>query len=136
MAEQVEKYESSCTPPRTFLIQLLLGADTVLARVLDEMTATRLLTPISLGEILKNRAYASTSLVNKLAAKNLMNGRWVWTRVGDTAELVPTESKFGPSSGWAIVDAMEGIRWAYVWAGFSDDEVAARFANARMISRG
>ena len=59
------------TSHKKFLIELVLGAETVLARLLHEVTATRMCSPNSRGKILKSRAFASTDLVNKLAAKRI-----------------------------------------------------------------
>ena len=46
---QIEHFESRWTPRRVFL-QLLIGAETVLARLLHELRATRLFAPLGLGD--------------------------------------------------------------------------------------
>ena len=68
-AEQILKFETQWNPPREFPVKVLLGSEAILARLLHEATVSRLFTPVSLGEILRNWAYSSSGLVNPLAMK-------------------------------------------------------------------
>ena len=82
LAEQVEKYESSWSPRRSFPVKMLLGAESVLARLLHEANSSRMFTPVGLGEILKNRAYAANGQLNVLAQKS-EDKALGWRRTGD-----------------------------------------------------
>ena len=125
--EQVKKYENHWVPPRKFPVKVLIGAESVLARILHEATSSRLFSPISIGEILKVRAWASSGLINNMALKKHDEKILGWRRVGDSAELVPTSNRFDPKSSWAIIDGLESIRWAYTWAGYGGDATTEEF---------
>ena len=122
--DQVAKNEAQWDPPRPFPSKLLLGAESVLARMLHESTATRFFTPVSLGEILKARAYSSNGLINPPATQRSDEQTLGWKRTWDTAELTTTVDKFEPKSAWAIIDGLEAIKWSYSWAGYGTDVVA------------
>ena len=126
-AEQVAKFEQAWEPPRVFPVKILLGSEATLARILHEATTTRLFTPIGLGELLRNRAYASSGLINPLALRRTDDQVLGWKRKGDTAELITTQPKFDPKTSWLILDALEAIKWAYTWAGYCGDAVADSF---------
>ena len=68
---QVEKYESSWSPRRSFPVKMLLGAESVLVRLLHEANSCRMFTPVGLGEILKNPAYVPNGHLNVLAQKKI-----------------------------------------------------------------
>ena len=88
-----------------------------------------LFTPISIGEILKVRAWACSGLINNMALKKHDEKILGWRRAGDTAELVPTSDRFDPKSFWAIIDGLESICWAYTWAGCGDDATTQEFVS-------
>ena len=71
-----------------FSRQSPFGADFVTARLLQEATASRLFTPVSLDEILKARAYTAGGLLNPPASKRNDDKPLGCKRVGDSAELV------------------------------------------------
>ena len=124
-AEQVEKYESSWSR-RSFPLKMLLGAESVLDRFLHEANSSRLFTPVGLGEILKNRAYAASGQLNVLAQK-FEDKALGWRHTGDTAELVEANKQYVPKTQWAIIDGLEAVKWAYTWAAYGPDEVADMF---------
>ena len=127
--EQVKKFENMWTPPRVFPQKILIGSEVVLARLLYEATVTRLFTPLRLGELLKNRAYASSGLVNQLAMKRSEDQVLGWKRRGETAEFVPTQPQYDPRSSRTVVDALEAVKWAYTWAGYGSDLDADRLTD-------
>ena len=102
--DQVAKYEAQWDPPRPSPSKLLLGAESVLARMLHESSATRLFTLVSLGDVFKGRAFSSNGLINPLATKRSDEQTLGWKRTGDTAELTTTVVKFEPKSAWAVTD--------------------------------
>ena len=96
---------------------------------LHEATVALLFTPLRLGELLKNRAYASSGLVNQLAMKRSEDQVFGWKRRGETAELVPAQPQYDPRSSWTGVDALEAVKWAYTWAGYGSDLDADRLTD-------
>ena len=127
--EQVKKFENMLTPPRAFPHKILIGSGVVLARLLHEATVTRLFTPLRLGELLKNRANASSGLVNQLAMKRSEDQVLGWKRRGETAELVPRQPQYDPRSSWTVVDALEAVKLAYTWSGYGSDLDADRLTD-------
>ena len=122
---QIEQFESKWTPRRVFLQKLLIGAETVLARLLHELHTTRLFTPLGLGEILRVRAYTTSGQVNHLATKQRDAAFSLATGKDGAAELSLRSQSWSPSSQWAIPDGLEAVKWAIVFAGHTDcDEVA------------
>ena len=91
---------------------------------IHESSATRLFSPVSLGEFLKARAYSSNGLINPLATKRSDEQTLGWKRTADTAELTTTVDRFEPKSARAIIDGLEGVKWSYSWAGYGTDVVA------------
>ena len=122
---KVDAYEQSWTPRRVFPQQLLVGAEEVLARVLFEFEESRCFTPISLGEILQLRAFTADGQVNSLATRANRDAKALKiTQGGGTASLEVADREFIPQSQWAILDALEAVKWCMVWVGFAqDDEV-------------
>ena len=128
-AEQILKFETQWNPPLEFPVKVLLGSEAILARLLHEATVSRLFTPVSLGEILRNRAYSSSGLVNPLALKRADDQVLLWKKRGDPAELVPTQPIFDPKSTWLVIDALDAVKWAYASSGYATDVVAARLTD-------
>ena len=87
--ERVKKYENHWVLPHKVPGKVLIGTESVLARILHEATPSRLFTPISIGEMLEVRAWASSGLINNMAHKKHDEKILSWRRAGDTAELVP-----------------------------------------------
>jgi len=123
---QIEQFESRWTPRRVFPQKILIGAEAVLARLLHELRTTRLFTPLGLGEILRVRAYTTTGQVNPLATKQRDAAFSLVTGKDGAAELsLRSQQSWSPTSQWAILDGLEAVKWAFVFAGYSDcDEVA------------
>ena len=133
--EQVEKYESSWSPRRSFPVKMLLGAESVLARLLHEANSSRMFALVGLGEILKNRAYAANGQLNVLVQKKSEDKALGWRRTGDTAELVEANSQHVPKTQWAIIDWLEAVKWAFTWAAYGPDEVADMFIRHLLCAR-
>ena len=43
--------------------------------------------------------------------------------------MVLHEKEHVPQSQWAVLDALEAVRWCFVWVGFGDDEVVGNWTN-------
>ena len=114
--EQVEKYESSWSPLRSFPVKMLLGAESVFARLLHEANSSRMFTPVGLGDFWKNRAYAANGQLNVLAQKK-----------SEDKALVEANHQHVSKTQWAIIDGLETVKWAKTWAAYGPDEVADMF---------
>ena len=88
------QYHNSWSPCRTLLVKKLLGAESVLARLLHEANSSRMFTPVGLGEILESRAHAADGQLNVLAQKKTQDKALGWRRTGETPELVEVSVSF------------------------------------------
>ena len=67
----VKKYNSVCLAgvPREFPERMLIGSETILARVHWEHTCSKLYSPVELGELLSKCSFTATGEVNMLATR-------------------------------------------------------------------
>ena len=79
-----------------------------------------------MGEILRVRAaYTTSGQVNQLATKQRDAAFSLATGTDGAAELSLRSQSWSPDSQWAIFDGLEAVKWAFVFAGYTDcDEVA------------
>ena len=129
--ERIEAYESMWTPRRTFPKLMLVGAEHVLARMLDEAKGTREYTPLFLGEIVRARSFTATGDPNPDAIKFGMRARDAQSRAGASNSSVPySEDSFDVRGAWQVNDALEAVKWALVFAGWAPtDDAAAVWTN-------
>ena len=132
-AARIADYENRWTPPREFPGHLLLGAESVLARLVHEASVTRVYTPLLLHEIVQTRAYHATGDVNMEKSKR--------EAVKTMGVLPRSATSSGPEFGyiedtpdvrgaWAINDALEAVKWALVFAGWATtDAIAGEWAS-------
>ena len=108
--------------PRRFPETQLLGAEEVLARLLHELNVSRQFSQLPLGEIVQKRAFAmgSTSELNQMKVKDSQ----VQSFGIKGGYFTFTESTFTPKSHFAILDALEAIRWAYIFCQFGPESSA------------
>ena len=123
---QIAKYEAAYTPQRLFPAKLLLGAETVLARLLWEAD-TKMYTPLKLGEIMQARHFTSTGVINQVAVKNTekTHKKFALTQEGTFEEIEP--SKFSPGSVLTMRDALQAIQWAFVFCEYADEPTAGKW---------
>ena len=127
--KQVDAFESKYMPPRTFPVKVLLGAEAVLARLLGQKRVTQEYTPLELGEIMQQRAYSADGNVNPHRQRrrdNTMVGLQVPT-IGGVATWQVRNDDWAPAGQWALQDALDSVKWAYVWAEYCSDEQADAF---------
>ena len=118
-AKRVDAFQNAFQPARAFPQQLLVGAEKVLARMIHESEESKNYTPVTLGEILEARAFTALGDPNPLATKKKKNKlEWRDDHFGYS------QDDFVPLSIWSLNDALEAIKWAFVFAGYSLDEVA------------
>ena len=78
-----------------------------------------------MGEILRVRAYTTSEQVNHLATKQRDAAFSLVTGKDGAAELSLRSQSWSPNSQWAIFDGLEAVKWAFVFANYTDcDEVA------------
>jgi len=109
-----------------------MGAECVLARMVHEATVTRIFTPVELGEILQHRAYTATGQVNTALTKKAAV-QAIGIRPGsrhDGPELAYRCEDFDPNSHQLVADALDAIKWAILFAGWTtSDEVASAWTD-------
>jgi hypothetical protein len=125
-SSQIRAWENKYTPPRTFPQELLIGAEAVLARIWWEHTESKAYTPIKLGEILSLRSFTSSGMLNPLSNTNKDKENVLGLdSSGQLTELKP--STWDPRGLLSVLDALEAIRWALIWADLGDEGAVGRW---------
>ena len=114
---------------RRFPELLLLGAETVLARLYHEHTVTKLYTPLQLGEILAVRTFAAGGSLNPLAIDRRTPASGTQALQATAGEAPQEESKWEPRSLIAILDGVDAARWAWILTGLTTEHAAHDFAD-------
>jgi len=100
---------------RRFPEAMLIGAESVLARVWWEHTSSKMYSPIKLGEIISKRSFTAMGDVNYLAtARQEKTARTLVLTAEDTIGTADDDI-FDPRSSWAVSDALESIKWAFIF---------------------
>ena len=121
----IDKFENRWTPKRKFPATVLLGAESVLARMQHELLVSKQSAPLGLGEILAALAWTSAGQVNPLLSRKSDTQALGLAFHGGCAELSLAEREYDPSNAWACVDALDAVTWACVFVGLTDsDDVA------------
>ncbi|CAE7364819.1 Dnmt3b [Symbiodinium sp. CCMP2592] len=97
---------------RIFPERELLGAESVVARVLHEHRVTKQYSPIQLGEILQRRSFQSNGEVNPLAKRSRSTRLSV--EDGVLLEEPHAEEDWVPRGSLSTMDGLNSIRWCYV----------------------
>ena len=125
--KRVEAFESFWTPRRKFPNNLLVGADKVLARMVHEFSTTRNFTPVELGEIIHIHHFTATGQVNMPATRRdaLRPVGWIPGNSSEAPQLAFREAVADPRGFWQVTDALQAIKWAIVFAGWTEDDYVA-----------
>ena len=111
---------------REFPTTMITGAETVLARMYHEHHVSKLYTVVKLGEILQHRVYTATGSVNSMGTKSKDTGLLtVSNGVLETKE----DRVWDPEGQWAILDALESIRWAMIFVDLGTEESVIRWTD-------
>ena len=121
----VDRFEERWGGKRRFPVDVLLGAESVLARLLHELHVSKTFTPLGLGEILAVRAYTASGQVNPYATRKLGTQALGLTVKGGTTELAVRETEYDPRTVWACLDGLEAVKWAFTWACYTESDSAA-----------
>ena len=110
---------------------MLIGSESILARVHWEHTCSKLYSPIELGELLSKRSFTATGEVNMLATRK-RKARLEFNEddVLEAAEPEPWE----PRSPWFITDGLDSIRWCYILFEIGEERQVHKFFD-EMIRR-
>lgn len=105
---------------REFPTKLLIGAESVLARMYHEHTVSKMYTPTTLGEILTARSFTSTGRINSLATQYKKEKGTFGFEDGKFIEHDPKE--WDPRSQRAIEDGLEAVKYAYIFVELSTEK--------------
>ena len=97
---------------RSFPEHELLGAESVVARVLYEHRTSKLYSPVGLGEVLQRRSFQSNGEVNPLAKRARTNKLSV--EDGVLKEEAANDDDWAPRGYLSLMDGLNSIRWLYI----------------------
>ena len=124
---QIDNWEKTWTPSRSFPEKLIQGADFALARLLEEKNVSRAYTPLHLSEVIQSRAHNTDGSINlERVEKPRRDERVILTTAGVELEHA-TPDPLRDANKWKILDAIDANGWALRWAGYMSDDVAYRW---------
>ena len=109
---------------RIFPIQEVLGAESIIARVLHEHEVSKTYTPIQLGEIISIRTFQANGEPNPLAKKDRSVTKLTLT--GEQLVATP-EEPWQPRSVLAILDGLSSIKWCYILCRIGSEQAINTF---------
>jgi hypothetical protein len=122
--ELIDKWQDAWLPKRVFPHHLIQGADSVLARLLDEHTNSKFYTPLHLGEVVQSRAHNTDGSINlSRVDKPRRDERVVLTPTGIEYESASPDP-LAEADRWKIFDAITANAYALRWADYVSDHVA------------
>ena len=129
-AAQIDKYNARLFEGRRrhFPDRLLVGAESVLARMWWEATKSKLFTPVSLGEIVSKRTFQASGELNHMAVARAAQSSQTLRIVG--TELVAAEDRpWDPRSLIALLDGAEAARWAMILVEWAPEEAINQYVD-------
>ena len=114
---------------RRFPEQMLLGAESVLARLIHERSVSKQRQPLGLGEVVSRRSFTATGEINPLSKRAKSNKL---TIEGNVLKSEPHE-EWEPRSVLAIMDGIETVRWSYIFTETGEEEDVRRLADALLV---
>ena len=111
---QIRKFEMTQLngEDRSFPAEILLGAETILSRLLHEHLISKQYTPLRIGEILQSRAYTSSGQVNRWAQQPK---RQKFSIDSDNMLSTVAEEPWTPTTETAIADGLKAAKWAFIF---------------------
>jgi hypothetical protein len=109
-------------------VKLILGADAVLARLLDERKVSRAYTPLHLSEVIQSRAHCTDGSINLDRVERPRRDECVVLSTAGVEVEHATPDPLREASKWKILDAIDANCWALRWAGYISDDVAYRWS--------
>lgn len=102
----------------------LLGAESVIARVLHEHETSKSYTPVLLGEVISIRTFQANGEPNPLAKRERNTTKLTLT--GEQLVAAP-EEPWQPRSVLAILDGLASIRWCYILCKIGTEQAVHAF---------
>ena len=119
----VDAYNSKYAPAiRAFPEEMLMGAESIIARMVYELKTSRHFTPLKLGEIVAKRAFTADGAPNRVALAQADSPTGLRLAVDGTFTQVTPQHT--PTSAMQILDALEAIRWAYILCAYGEEASA------------
>eukprot|EP00438_Fugacium_kawagutii_P019769 Skav203659 [mRNA] locus=scaffold2755:67102:70040:- [translate_table: standard] len=109
---------------RSFPTQVVLGAESILARMWHEHQHSKMYTPLLLGEILQHRSFQSSGEVNPLAKQQRKSSS---LKLEDGCLIEQDEKGWEPRSVLAVLDGLEAVRWATVLTQLGPEQDVHRY---------
>mgnify|MGYP000008266181 FL=1 len=109
---------------RVFPVQELLGAESVIARVLHEHETSKSYTPVLLGEVISIRTFQANGEPNPLAKRERSVTKLTLT--GEQLVAAP-EEPWQPRSVLAILDGLASIRWCFILCKMGTEQAVHAF---------
>jgi len=122
---KIKRWEESYTPNRVFPARVLLGAESVLARMIWEHE-NKCYTLLQLGEIMQFRSFTAMDEINKLATRDFDKALEIraYNSIGTKRQKV-----FEPNSILTICDSLDAAKWAFVFCEYAKEEEAGAYTN-------
>jgi len=109
---------------RVFPVQELIGAESVIARVLHEHETSKSYTPVLLGELVTIRTFQANGEPNPLAKRERSVTKLTLT--GEQLVAAP-EEPWQPRSVLAILDGLASIRWCFILCKMGPEQAVHSF---------
>lgn len=103
---------------RNFPVEQLLGAEKVIAQALREHRASKLYTPIMLGEIIQLRSFTASGEINPLA-KSPKKAAALHIEDGEVVQA--PDAIWEPRSLLSLLDGLESAKWAHILIQLGDE---------------
>jgi hypothetical protein len=133
--QSIDAYEKEWQNKRKFPYKILVGAEEILARLIWEKDTSKIFTPLKMGEVMAARSYNSCGKINHWASEKSTKEVLQLTKGGtDSAEFVAKEWTFTPKSLEMIQDALDAVKWAFVFAGYGNDVVVGEWTDKFVIN--
>ena len=119
----VDAYNQKLAPSiRAFPEERLMGAESVIARMLHELKTSRYFTALKLGEIIGKRAFSADGAPNRIALAQADSSTGMRIAIDGTFTQVTPQHT--PTSAMQILDALEAIKWAYILCSYGEEDSA------------
>ena len=110
---------------REFPEHELLGAESVVARVLHEHRVSKLYQPVGLGEVLSRRSFQANREVNPLSRKPRSNKLSV--EDGLLREEEDKDDDWVPRGLMSVLDGLRAIKWLYILVEMGPEKQVRRY---------
>ena len=119
----VDAYNQKFAPSiRAFPEERLMGAESIIARMIYELKVSRFFTALKLGEIISKRAFSADGAPNRIALAQADSSSGM--RIAMDGTFTQVTPQHTPTSALQVLDALEAIRWAYILCAYGEEASA------------